>query len=507
MSFRARAKLIEMITEKKGIATSTLEALTLPQLHSLAEKVLGKEAYRSGSSRRRSADRKRLPACITRSKVPLKEYQYSVVEWMKVNRGAAVCFGGGSGKTLTGVAATQCFLDAVPNGVVIVVTPTSLVENFRDEMRKYGADPDDPRYTFFTFTTFANKFKSTMNQFPRNSFLLVDEAHNLRTNIERPDPEKMKRPEIFVKCAKRASKVMLLTFTPVYNEPYDIVNLVAMVKGEAPLTRAKFDRLLSDSHAFDQYFGCIFSFYDVKESEKKNYPQLREHTVHIEMTPEFYRQYRDVELKEEKIFNITNPFIFLVGMRQATNALQPQQKIDWTVAKIQECVAKNQKVIVYSAFKTAGVDMLRERLETLGISHREITGEIPRKSREKVRDMYNSDEIQVLMITKAGSEGLHLIGTRVVIHLEAGWNRDGEKQTNMRAARQHSHSHLPPEDRFVDVYYLLIEKPRRRDPTDKRESADEILKEKVISKDEYNQSFLKKLYYSSIEMCRRRAGV
>jgi SNF2 family DNA or RNA helicase len=62
----------------------------------------------------------------------------------------------------------------------------------------------------------------------------------------------------------------------------------------------------------------------------------------------------------------------------------------------------------------------------------------------------------VLVITKAGGEGLDLVGVNSVVILDPTWNPAGIDQIVGRAIRYKSHAHLPISERKVDIYYVLL---------------------------------------------------
>jgi hypothetical protein len=64
-------------------------------------------------------------------------------------------------------------------------------------------------------------------------------------------------------------------------------------------------------------------------------------------------------------------------------------------------------------------------------------------------------DIDVIMITQAGSEGISLKGVRQVHMLEPYWNYVRVSQVIGRTARAKSHSHLPIEDQNVKLYMYL----------------------------------------------------
>lgn len=436
--------------------------------------------------------------CIEQSNLALKEHQIRVVNHIRNHRGLIVSHTVGSGKTLTAVTATQCYLEDNPRGRVIIVTPVSLQENFKKEMRAYGVDPDGAawkdKYHFFTLQSFANAYK--FKRCPADAMLVVDEAHELRTIIKsKKTSVDTSRAAVAVRCASTVKKVLLLTATTVYNTPYDIANLVAMVRGDTPPTKREFENIMSDPAKFKKFFSCVLSFYDIPKDE--NYPEVEESWVEIEMSPQYYREYRNVELKNSHLFNWENPWRFLTGVRQASNALKICDKCKVIIDRFK---AKPVKTVIYSAFLSFGLRRIQEMFKSEEIPYVEITGKMKKAERDASVRKYNADQVKVLFITQSGGVGLDLKKTRVIYIFESSWNRPREEQVIGRGVRYRSHAGLPKKERKVDVYHLIMVKPKSgRDRGDDRDSADEILRKKMVEKDLIGKDFLKDLYKLSIE--------
>ena len=451
--------------------------------------------------------------CIEQSKLKLRDHQIRVVNHIRKNRGLIVCHDVGSGKTLTAVTAAQCFLEdskaAGKKGKVIVVTPVSLQDNFKKEMRAYGVGrKDESHYEFFTLQKFATEYnkKSCKGGDKTSIMLIIDEAHNLRTDVKRAKSAAKSRAaagktkktpvvraDVAIRCAKTADKVLLLTATSVYNEPRDIANLVAMVKGTDPLTEKEFERMRANDVEFKKFFSCVLSFYDVPK-DTEDYPTVQENYVEIPMTKKYLEEYRKVEQMNSHLFSETNPWRFLTGVRQASNALEECLKCAWVLSRAKT----GKKMVIYSAFRSFGVEKIQSMFDDAGIPYVEITGETKKAARTEAVNEYNSGKYNILFITKAGGEGLDLKGTREVIIFESSWNRASEAQVIGRAVRFRSHTHLPKAERHVDVYHLLMVKPVERDPGE-YESADSMLKEMTERKARVNGNFVAKLLPLSIE--------
>lgn len=396
--------------------------------------------------------------CIERSKIKLLPHQIRVVEYMKKHRGLIVCHSVGSGKTLTAVTSSQCYLDSNPQGKVVVITPVSLQGNFKKEMDKYGVTNKN-RYDFYTYQGFFNKYKDTKNfeLLMKNTYLIIDEVHNLRTKIKKTkkgEVMKINKAYIITMAAKNAQKTLLLSATPFYNEILDLQNLTEMVTGET-MTKAKFKKAFNDHPMeFQHMMACLFSFYTVKKNEF--YPSLTEKNVYIKMTENYFEHYKNIEMQNSEFYS-SNPFKFYTGVRMACNFIAECIKCDFVV----DLVKKGKKILIYSAFKTKGLELLKERLNTLKIKYYEITGETKMEDRTDQVDRYNAEEegIKVFFVTKAGGEGLDLKGTRDVVIFESNWNRPNEEQIIGRANRYMSHTHLPESERNVTVWKMIIKKP------------------------------------------------
>jgi superfamily II DNA or RNA helicase len=394
-------------------------------------------------------------------KMTLKSYQETVLRYMFRNRGLVVAFGVGSGKTLTAASISYALIQqAKVFGVdvtVNIVTPVSLQDNFKKEMRAAGL-PITKQYKFYTIPGFANAYKKGLIDCSK-SVLIVDEAHNLKLDyrgvfgevkINKTDSARVPK---FIDCASKAWKVVLLTATPQYDKVYDMVNLTAMIQGREPLSAHEFSELISNRARFEKYYACMFAFYNPPRQE---YPRREDHYLFIPMTPEVERKY-NLEAGRQpagtKRGGERSANSFMIKVRTATNKIQPCLKCD----EVLRILSDGKKALVYSAFKSAGINIIKTLLNEHNISHLTISGDIKKLAdRQKIVDAFNTGPVQVLFITKAGGEGLDLKRIRNVIILEKGWNQAGDEQVIGRAIRYRSHSDLPPSERRVDVYHLVM---------------------------------------------------
>jgi len=467
--------------------------------------------------------------CLARSKRTPFKYQERVVAHFRTHRGLIAVHSVGSGKTMTAVLASQCYLDDHPQGRVVVVSPTSLIANFKKEMLSFGDLRHKDRYEFFSFQGFFYKYKDQPRQC-RNHFLIIDEAHNLRTEYsksKKSGKEKGKFTQVITKCAEKADKVLLLTATPLINKKEDIAPLFNMVRDNPTLDNVITKRLIKkNTDNYVENVGmCKFSFYE-REKANNDYPKTITEDVFLVMKPQFYSMYNKVEreLMDEDILRTFGEESrlkpFFNGIRRAVNILSElpekdmlkSEKIRWILENMR--TNQHKKTVVFSHFLDSGIEAIQKKLKkefpNLRVEH--ITGSQSKKNRAEIVALYNKDEVDVLFISKAGGEGLDLKGTRQMILMESGWNENTERQVIGRGVRFKSHSHLPQDEQNVVIYRLYHVKKDENverilspeyefdynDPSS-WPSADLLLKKISNRKYATTEGFLKELKKLSIE--------
>jgi SNF2 family DNA or RNA helicase len=117
------------------------------------------------------------------------------------------------------------------------------------------------------------------------------------------------------------------------------------------------------------------------------------------------------------------------------------------------------------------------------------------KARREAISRYNKGKVLVLFVSSAGGEGIDLKNTRSVIIMEPHWNNEKIRQVIGRAVRYQSHSSLPEKDRHVDVYNLVLKKPKGEEGL---QSADQYLLAISRQKDKKINTFYDILLKTSI---------
>jgi len=411
--------------------------------------------------------KKQEEGCIPRSYKTIHAHQRRVVEFLQHHRGLLVFHKVGSGKTLTAVVVSQCYLDQFPTHHVIVVAPAGLLDNFKKEMEtSYKNLKHRDRYRFYSYQKFVTEAKKRKTNC-RNTLLIIDEAHNLRTPFNEKKKEKGGITTAYLTaCARSAHKVLLLTGTPLYNNYKDVFTLYNMVRsdGSPEIPYAVIHRRTANDSDLIGRMRCLISYYDPGESPK--FPTRTDKNVYIDMSPEYEKKYKNVvesilesncpDFLKAIFGGDKNLVAFFNGVRRSVNNLdnsQANNKLAYIVRKL-ESTPRHEKTLVFSNFLDAGVRLITKALPGK-IKYAIIDGSISPKKRQSIVDEFNQDKIQVLFISKAGGEGLDLKGVRRVYIMEPTWNQAGLEQVIGRARRYESHAHLPEKQRNVKVYHLL----------------------------------------------------
>lgn len=449
--------------------------------------------------------------------ITLLPHQEEAKKKLQQQHGVILNWQVGSGKTIGAIAAADQF------GATEAVVPASLRENFKKEIKAFK--PTN-KFTVDSYERFA-KGKDV-----KDKVVVFDEAHRLRTSGSQ-------RSQVAQSLASKAKKVVLLTGTPIQNAPHEIAPLVNIAAGHnvLPTSEKAFnDRYLTHVKtnpgpilkmlgfkARDEYvpknLGDFAAktkpyFLNFKPEDSPDAPKVKHYKVNVEMSPTQSAVYNVLEkqLPGELRSNIENSMpakkkdisrlnAFLSATRQVSNTsdrFYTSGKKEYSPKLLN--IAKNTlkspgQSLIYSNYLESGVTPLSELLTAAGVRHGIFTGKQNDTERKKLVDSYNKGKIKALIVSSSGGEGLDLKGTRQVHITEPHWNEEKINQVIGRSVRIGSHTHLPKDQRTVDVYKYYSVLPEKRTgflglkktrPT----SADEYLDNLASKKKQLNSAFL-----------------
>lgn len=436
--------------------------------------------------------------------IELKPYQKIPIEFMKHNRGIILYHSTGSGKTITALYSVY----NEPYDIIIIGNKSSK-KTFTDNIQK--SNLEQSKFTFYTYAKIKKILETNITIF-KNKSVIIDEAHTLRN-------ENMYN--LYISSSLMfASKIILLTATPVVNYLNDLSVLVNIVKGEdiLPTERKLFDQMFYDDEKmtlinekilFDKLKNTI-SYY--KATDTDNYPSSTTHYIEVEMSHAQINEYiyyvkkilyEDKDIVDDSdILNIDYGLLpnkkknfFLNVTRQLSNTLNNSE----TSPKIKEIFDKIKKgpypVIIYSNFLKNGIYSLVILLESEKISYKTITGFTTHDKLNLIVNNYNDGLYKVLLISSAGSESLDLKNTRQIHIMEPHWNYAKIQQVIGRAIRFKSHQTLPINEHHVDIYNWVSIFPKQI----KNPSADQYLISITRAKKDLFDKYQKIIINASIE--------
>ncbi|MGI6495070.1 MAG: DEAD/DEAH box helicase [Kiritimatiellia bacterium] len=411
----------------------------------------------------------------------LRPYQKEGVSWLRfLERGG---FGGilademGLGKTLQTLAWLRLEReDPDARGLPsIVVCPTSLVENWAREAKKFTPDQrvlviDGPnREKLWASAGDYDLVLVSYGLVRRDIDLcdsipfaaaVLDEAHNIK-NRETQSAAAVKR--------LRASAKLVLTGTPIENSVADLWSImdflmpgylqdylsfrdrfeVPIIAGGSAADAAQ-DRLRRKLHPF--------LLRRVKRDVAKDLPEKIVNTSFCTLTEDQQRVYNQVlqnarsrlgSLVAAKGFDRCRMEILAVLLRlrqvcchldllpeamRPKDAVERSAKLDQFLELFDEAVAGGHRLLVFSQF-TSMLAILRRTLEERGQPFCYLDGSTTNRLDEVQR--YNRDpSIPAFLISlKAGGVGLNLTGADMVVHFDPWWNPAVEDQATDRAHR------------------------------------------------------------------------
>ena len=448
----------------------------------------------------------------------LRDYQLTGFKWLKTL--SHYEFGGilademGLGKTLQ----TITFLLSEKGKKSIIVTPTSLIYNWRSEFEKFApnmkvkiihGNRDERIFTkeeikefdvlITTYGTLRNDYD--LYNYINFDFCIIDEAQNIKNPLSQSS-EVVKELNAKVKFA--------LTGTPIENNLLELWSLFDYILPGYLYSKKKFqDKFMKREKGIKELKKLIrpFILRRLKSDVMSELPDKIEKRFLIEMTKEQKKVYKsyvdDIKIKmKERDFTKDKITIFsyLTKLRQLT--LDPtilvegykggSGKIDVTVELIEEFIKDNHKILLFSQF-TSVLESIKKILEAEGIEYFYLDGSTKASERVKlVNEFNNSDNIKVFLISlKAGGTGLNLTSADVVIHFDPWWNPAIEDQATDRA-------HRFGQKNVVEVIKLIAKGSIEEKIIKLQESKKEIINE-VMSGNYTNGSFLSSLSEEEIK--------
>jgi superfamily II DNA or RNA helicase len=433
----------------------------------------------------------------------LRQHQKRVIRRMldpRSNHRLLFVAGTGSGKTIAAILTALEMLDQQLIDGVHVVVPTGVVQQFADEIDRLVRSDIRALFGVHTHQTY---FGADSASDATHKLLIIDEAHQFATAVEHApngNGSGIKHgvyAHMAIQKSRAATGLLLLTATPLQNNPTELFNLFCMVGNSdqqqfytqmAPFRKM----LLSQSkdyirtgfknavHAANGRIGIyaqlVAPMVMFARVSHEGYPAKSERVVRLTMDAAYLKIYTSVEnaqllalgrkRKAELLFDPESEDAFYINLRRVVNGYTENihsKKISYALDIIGASHRAGQRVLAYSNFINGGVSLMKRALVAKGIPFAEYTGKSTKKHRQWCMTQINQGRVNVLLLSRAGAEGLDLRCIRHVILVEPHFHSERLQQVIGRAVRYRSHDSLPPDQRTVSVHHLLLCKPAATD--------------------------------------------
>ena len=374
----------------------------------------------------------------------------------------------GGGKTRTALTLARCLLEVVPELRIYVLAPRTNLDHFKRENASLGRRRVNfRRVAVMTEAAFQKLWGSGAVGAEGQPFaVFVDEAQSLRGGSANGKLlPRGRRAAAVMEATERALAAVLLTATPVMNDPEEFFNAYSVLTNQEPRPRDCLAQLSSRSRWRSQLADRVSVWCD---QERAGYPAVTEERVRILLEGPALQVYNEREVESNQGFCaattaddlVKNPTVFLNSIRRACCEAAP--KTSYVAAEVLRNAAAGQRTLVYSSWLDAGLRPIAARLFEEGVAFAEITGQHSAEEVEQAKESYNAGRVAALLVSGAGATGLDLKGTEHVIIVDPPWNESQARQVVGRAARYRSHDKLEPERRRVAVQRLVLVKDPAR---------------------------------------------
>ncbi|WWU66071.1 SNF2-related protein [Clostridium baratii] len=413
-------------------------------LQGIVKKLLNKEYKRKLVPRKLNAE--------------LRNYQIAGFKWL--NEITALGFGGiladdmGLGKTIQVIA----FLLSQKKTKSIVITPTSLIYNWKDEFSRFAptlkvllvhGDKKSREKSLESYkkydvilTTYGT-LKNDEEHYNKLNFdyCIIDEAQNIKNHSA--------QATVCVKNIKSRCNIAL-TGTPIENNLMELWSIFDFVMPGYLFTKERFRErfIYSDNISELKELITPFILRRLKSDVLEELPSKIEKKYLVELDSkqkQIYKSYvKEIKNKIETSKDNVNLFSYLTKLREL--CLDPSlvvgdyvgksSKINVVKELVSDAILNGKKVLLFSQF-TSVLKKIEKDFNKEKVKYLYLDGSTSAKDRiEKVKEFNENNDINVFLISlKAGGVGLNLTSASLVIHFDPWWNPAIEDQATDRAHR------------------------------------------------------------------------
>ncbi|MGK5088735.1 SNF2-related protein [Bdellovibrionota bacterium FG-2] len=369
-------------------------------------------------------------------RVTLRKYQEFGTKYLIAQERTILGDEMGLGKTIEALAVmTHMSSTSEGSSHFLVVAPASLTRNWMREIEERTRLPSfllhgpesDRRQEFESWVQhggIAVTAYSMLAALPELvsavplRFLVVDEAHSVKNPAAQ-------RTKLVRQLVATASRVCLMTGTPIENHPNEFVNLVDLI--QPTLAHQLRDSLNSGEVITAVRFKERVATVYLRRNQRDvltELPEKIEVPLWVDMTADDADAYRTAVFDRD-FHRMRKIAILGAGIR-------PSSKVNQLVKIIDEHRAEGRKVLVFTFFRDV-LDAIQNAVETIGVLH----GDVPMAKRMALIDTFQQSKGYGVLACQinVGGVGLNLHAASAVILMEPQWKPSSEEQAIARAHR------------------------------------------------------------------------
>ena len=409
----------------------------------------------------------------------LRSYQKTGFKWLKTldkyKFGGILADDMGLGKTIQIISILlDCKKNENENKTSIVVSPSSLTLNWKNEVEKFAPELNvkvirgstseresliENIEKYNLVITSYDLLKRDIDIYKKKNykfrFIIADEAQYLKNNNTK-NAKSIKQLNADTRFA--------LTGTPIENSLAELWSIFDFIMPGYLFSYREFRTTYEmqivkdeDKNAIEKLKMLIEPFI-LRRIKKEVLTELPEKTITV-LNNEMEEEQRNVylsylvqakqELEDEINVNgyeksqikilaaltrlrqiCCHPGLFIENYKDKSSKLEQCMEI------IEDGITAGHKILLFSSY-TSMFEIIGKELEKRGIKYFKLTGSTKVDERIELVDEFNQNkEIGVFLISlKAGGTGLNLTGADVVIHYDPWWNISAENQATDRAYR------------------------------------------------------------------------
>ncbi|WP_026690306.1 DEAD/DEAH box helicase [Alteribacter aurantiacus] len=395
----------------------------------------------------------------------LKSYQQEGTKWLiamrKLGLGCCLADDMGLGKTVQAIAYTDQIERPSP---VLIVCPTSLLENWRTEYERFAPELDvivyygskrtresiDLEGADIVLTTYGLLLRDT-SVFQRNTWtaVLLDEAQMIKNSQTKLWKEAKTLP---------TDHRIAITGTPVENRLSELWSLFDwFAEGYLGSLPDFLIRFSADPKGRLSQTIAPFVLRRTKEQQRADWklPEKTARSVSVELTKEQHLLYKAVVEETMEKMEFLAPHerkgVFFKGitrLKQICN--HPAHFLDerhplkgrsgkWEalIYTLDELLTENKRTVIFTQYKKMGYLIQEGIRETFGLDVEFLNGSMKMRDRYDLVGRFNEGRsAPVLLVSiRAGGTGLNITGATEVVHYDRWWNPAVDNQASDRVHR------------------------------------------------------------------------